>query len=214
MTITQFLEANGIFFTAVFGIMSLTAVALIVWRFIKNWRQFDDVDRFAAEVEQVLQSAGGRGAVEYCERQSVETDSAAAQLFHAALSEGRNGKLAARDAMADSIDTEIMPALHSLLPYILLLAKISPMVGLFGTVCGMIGAFQTIAGATKVDPGALANDIGMALFTTAEGLLIAIPLIFFYTIFRERVNQYEPKLQHGSQLALKLLPKIYRKQAA
>jgi biopolymer transport protein ExbB/TolQ len=110
--------------------------------------------------------------------------------------------------MADCIDTEIMPQLTSTLPAILLLVKTAPMMGLLGTVVGMILAFGKIAGATKVDPSALANDIGMALFTTAEGLFIAIPLIIFYSVFRTRIDRFEIQLQRASQEALRLLPQV------
>jgi biopolymer transport protein ExbB len=86
------------------------------------------------------------------------------------------------------------------------------MVGLLGTVSGMIKAFSKIAGNTKVDPSALAGDIGMALFTTAEGLIIAIPLIFAYSLFRERVNRFELDLQRAAQAALNLLPALAGKR--
>jgi biopolymer transport protein ExbB len=91
----------------------------------------------------------------------------------------------------------------------LVFAKLAPMLGLLGTVWGMIMAFGKIAGETKVEPSALANDIGMALFTTAEGLIIAIPLIFAYTMFRERVNRFELDLQRAAQAALNLVPRVY-----
>jgi biopolymer transport protein ExbB len=106
---------------------------------------------------------------------------------------------------------EIVPELNFLLPLMLVLAKLAPMVGLLGTVSGMIMAFNKIAGATKVDPSALANDIGMALFTTAEGLIIAIPLVFAYSMFRERVNRFELDLQRAAQEALTLLPLASRR---
>jgi len=86
-------------------------------------------------------------------------------------------------------------------------AKLAPMFGLLGTVWGMIMAFGKIASATtKVEPAALANDIGMALFTTAEGLLIAIPLIFAYTMLRERIGRFELDLKRASEAAMDLMP--------
>jgi biopolymer transport protein ExbB len=165
------------------------------------------------EVENELATGGGRAVFDMCKRQSTETHRVLPRVFSAALEEGHRGKIAARDAIADCIETEIMPSLQSLLPMILLLAKVAPMVGLLGTVSGMIGAFQTIAGATKVDPSALAQDIGMALFTTAEGLIIAIPLIFAYTFFRERLSRFEVELQRGAKEALKVVPKVFNKSA-
>ena len=106
------------------------------------------------------------------------------------------------------MELELLPRLNFLLPLILVFIKIAPMVGLLGTVWGMIQAFGKIAGSTKVNPSDLANDIGLALFTTAEGLLIAIPLIFIYTILREKVNGFELDLQRGMQAALARVPRL------
>lgn len=60
----------------------------------------------------------------------------------------------------------------------------SPMVGLLGTVSGMIGAFQTISAGGMGNPEQLAGNIGEALITTATGLMIAIPAMIAYFIFK------------------------------
>ncbi|MBC8452162.1 MAG: MotA/TolQ/ExbB proton channel family protein [Rhodospirillaceae bacterium] len=211
MDISSIISANGPFFSIVFLCMSFAGVGLVVWRIISNARAKTNVDKFVADLEAQLANGGGQAVMDLCAREATETRQIVPKLFHAAMTDGARGKIAARDAMADCIEMEIMPSLHNLLPHILLLAKVSPMVGLLGTVWGMINAFQTIAGATKVDPSALANDIGMALFTTAEGLLIAIPLIFAYTLLKERVHSFELDLARASQAAIKLLPQVYRK---
>ena len=69
--------------------------------------------------------------------------------------------------------------------------------GLLGTVIGMINAFQTIAGSGKqgVDPSALADDIGVALFTTASGLTVAIPMTVLGAMVSVRIG----KLSDGVQ---------------
>jgi biopolymer transport protein ExbB len=214
MSLSQLFAANGVAFSLIFLALSLTSVTLVVWRIIKNFRAGSNLDQFLQRVENELQTRGGQAVYELCRREAAASEQVIPKVFAVALEEGPRGRIAARDAVADCIETEIMPSLQSLLPIILLLAKVAPMVGLLGTVAGMIGAFQTIAGATKVDPSALANDIGMALFTTAEGLIIAIPLIFAYTLFRERVKRFEVELQRGSQEALKLLPKVFTSPSA
>lgn len=210
VTLKKILDANGWPFVIVFLAMSGAAVAIIAWRIIKNMRAKGSVDEFVAQLEGHLQQGGPRAAYEFCEREAKDTERVLPKLFFAAFRDGKQGKIAARDAMADCLDTEIMPDLLYLLPHILLIVKIAPMVGLLGTVVGMINAFETIAGATKVEPSALALDIGMALFTTAEGLLIAIPLMFAYTMFREGVNRFEIELQRATQAALRMLPQIHR----
>ena len=60
----------------------------------------------------------------------------------------------------------------------------APMLGLLGTVSGMIKAFSIIAQGGMGDPGKLAGSIGEALITTATGLVIAIPAMFAYFIFK------------------------------
>lgn len=60
----------------------------------------------------------------------------------------------------------------------------SPMLGLLGTVSGMIKAFQTIASGGMGNPEELAGNIGEALITTATGLIIAIPAMIAYFVFK------------------------------
>lgn len=73
--------------------------------------------------------------------------------------------------------------------FLSLITAISPMLGLLGTVSGMIGAFQKIAGGGMGKPELLAGNIGEALITTAAGLIIAIPAMFFYFLFRNSLNR-------------------------
>jgi biopolymer transport protein ExbB len=67
-------------------------------------------------------------------------------------------------------------------------ATVAPMIGLLGTVSGMIGAFQTISSGGMGRPELLAGDIGEALITTATGLVIGIPAMIAYFIFRNRLS--------------------------
>jgi len=73
--------------------------------------------------------------------------------------------------------------------FLSLIAGIAPMVGLLGTVSGMIGAFQKIGMGGMGKPEQLAGNIGEALITTATGLVIAIPAMFAYFIFRAEADQ-------------------------
>jgi biopolymer transport protein ExbB len=67
------------------------------------------------------------------------------------------------------------------------IAAVSPMLGLLGTVLGMIFAFQKIGLGTQIKPALLAQDIGLALVSTLEGLVIAIPAIVIYSYLRNRI---------------------------
>lgn len=205
-SLSHIIEANGPLFVFLFSVLSLASVLVIAWRLWLNY--YANLNRldFRARVEDELQQRGVSSALQMCK----EEEGIVPKIFATTLEAGAHGKVATRDAIANLIELEIIPDLNFLLPYILVFAKLAPMLGLLGTVWGMILAFGKIAGATKVEPSALANDIGMALFTTAEGLLIAIPLIFAYTMFRERVAKFELDLRRASEAALDLVPCLQR----
>ena len=68
------------------------------------------------------------------------------------------------------------------------IGSIAPMVGLLGTVSGRIGAFDVLATAGAGGDSAkdMAGNIGAALWTTAAGLVIAIPTLISYFIYKNK----------------------------
>ena len=84
-------------------------------------------------------------------------------------------------------------ALHGLeqrLNAMVLIASLSPLLGMTGTVTGMIRSFGVMAASAGLDPGAVAGGISEALITTAAGLLIAAPGVVAYNIFVRKVEEY------------------------
>jgi len=70
--------------------------------------------------------------------------------------------------------------------YLSIIAQVAPMLGLLGTVSGMIKAFDKIGLGGMGKPELLAADIGEAMVTTATGLIIGIPTMFFYFFLKSR----------------------------
>jgi biopolymer transport protein ExbB len=60
-------------------------------------------------------------------------------------------------------------------------AAVAPLLGLLGTVIGMIETFQAITLFGTGDPKQMAGGISQALVTTMLGLIVAAPLLGFYT---------------------------------
>ncbi|HUT33131.1 MAG TPA: MotA/TolQ/ExbB proton channel family protein [Planctomycetota bacterium] len=105
---------------------------------------------------------------------------------------------------------------HMLLLYPLApVAVISPLLGLFGTVVGMIEAFEVVATAGVMgDPSLLASSISKALVTTAWGLIVAMPTLFFYHLFKLRTNALAKLLEEeGSTLLTDWLMKKEEEEA-
>jgi len=91
-------------------------------------------------------------------------------------------------AMQEAGDTEAAK-LQVKISYLSLIGAISPMLGLFGTVSGMIVTFDVIATSeVQPKPSDLATGISQALVTTYEGLVVAIPMIVLFNVFRNRIT--------------------------
>lgn len=80
--------------------------------------------------------------------------------------------------------------LEKRLNLLVLIASVSPLLGMTGTVTGMIKSFAKLQEAAGLDPGAVAGGISEALITTAAGLLVAIPAVVAYNLFTRRVEEY------------------------
>lgn len=90
------------------------------------------------------------------------------------------------------------PALESRISIIKVLAAIAPMMGLLGTVTGMIATFQSIQLFGTGDPKLMAGGISMALMTTVQGLVAALPLMLMHAIVTARSKSIVQVLEEQS----------------
>jgi biopolymer transport protein ExbB len=74
----------------------------------------------------------------------------------------------------------------------------APFVGLFGTVVGIINAFKGISTEKSTGLGAVAGGISEALVTTAIGLLVAIPAVWMFNYFTNRIEAFDVEMGNSS----------------
>ncbi len=74
----------------------------------------------------------------------------------------------------------------------------APFVGLFGTVVGIINAFKGIAAEKSTGLGAVAGGISEALVTTAIGLFVAIPAVWMYNFFTNKIESFDVEMGNSS----------------
>jgi biopolymer transport protein ExbB len=98
-------------------------------------------------------------------------------------------------AMDESI-MEAIPRLEKRTHYLAMFANIATLLGLLGTIIGLIKAFTAVA---QVDPSMkaeiLSTSISVAMNTTAFGLIVAIPLLFFYTVLQTKTTEIVDSLE-------------------
>ncbi len=74
----------------------------------------------------------------------------------------------------------------------------APFVGLFGTVVGIIHAFTGISNEKFTGLAAVAGGISEALVTTAIGLFVAIPAVWMFNYFTNRIDAFDVEMGNSS----------------
>lgn len=98
-----------------------------------------------------------------------------------------------------------MQKLESGLNFLAIIGSAAPFVGLFGTVWGIMNSFQGIAASKNTSLAVVAPGIAEALLATAIGLFAAIPAVFFYNIFSNKINNFAEKSDNFSMQFLNIL---------
>lgn len=102
------------------------------------------------------------------------------------------GAFEMKDALRESGEEQVS-RLYRSTDGIATIGTVAPLLGLLGTVQGMIGAFDTVATSAVGDSdyyARLASSISVALITTFQGLVVAIPCVAMYSWLRNRIDAY------------------------
>src|SRR5688500_1582633 len=75
----------------------------------------------------------------------------------------------------------------------------APFVGLLGTTMGVVKAFQGMGTSGGAGFAAVAAGIAEALITTAFGLLVAIPAVWLYNYFINRIDYISMEITYGTK---------------
>ncbi len=178
------IDASGPFGACIF-IESFIMVAVIIMCILQIRRQNFLPPEFLEEFEKKLNARDFQGAFET----SKHDESILARLLVAGMTKLQHGPDAALKAMSELGEDENMGLEHRL-SWLALIATTGPMLGLLGTVQGMVQAFEVIARtATQPKPSELAEGIMLALVTTLEGLIIAIPAMISYSLLRNHLTR-------------------------
>ncbi|MCP4192094.1 MAG: MotA/TolQ/ExbB proton channel family protein [Planctomycetaceae bacterium] len=189
-------------YVATFIYMMLGAIAIwgafcviMVWMRVarQRFRSEDEQAKFLAEVESPLAQGDFKAAAEVCDGDPR----AVSQLALIAINHRDLGYAKVKHLVMDRFQRDVLSDLEQRLSWVNTVIKSAPMVGLFGTVVGMMGAFGKLAGAANVSPDVLAQDISVALITTASGLAIAIPLVLVTASINIRIRKMEDLVGSG-----------------
>lgn len=167
----------------IIAVMSFYLFALVVWMALRYRPRVAMPRSLIRELESLLDH---QRYSEAYQRLALQ-DALLARVLAAGVRKLPAGLPAAQRAMELANEEATMEMEHRT-TYMATVGTLGPMIGLVGTVYGMIIAFRVIAteGAAP-QASQLAAGISTALFATLLGIGVAIPAIFFYSVFRNRI---------------------------
>ncbi|MEZ6193330.1 MAG: MotA/TolQ/ExbB proton channel family protein [Phycisphaerales bacterium] len=166
-------------------LLSLCGLALVVDSYLRLKDEKLVPQNLAQQVHELTTKGRFEEVLSLCKTH----DSMLARVIAGGLSDGKLGIDAVREGLEQQGVMEVT-RLRERIGYIGLIASVAPMLGLLGTVTGMIASFRLLGEAQgAARPDELALGISQALVTTCMGLVVAVPLMFFYAFFRNRITR-------------------------
>ncbi len=184
-------------------ILSIISWVYIIERLV-NLRVSAFLPSNLSEVKVLLQKLDVDGAVKVL---SLNRDpfSRALSLVLEEYLRGNKRKAELLSIMESELSS-VVPAVEKNLMLLSAIASIAPLLGLFGTITGLIKVFSAYASVqTEEATRLLAAGIGEALTAAATGLIVAIPALLAYWIFRNMGNDIIDKVEREAKDILSLL---------
>lgn len=180
--------------------VGLMAAAITIERWIRIQFQYGvDSRAFMAKLKKYILSDNIDRGISLC---NSKGDALLPKVLKAGLTRAKDSVSDIQNAI-DEATLEVIPKLETRALYLPTLANLATLIGLFGTIVGLIMAFK--GGSEAVDAAArqafLQKSIAVAMHTTALGIFVAIPALFFHAILQTKINgiisdidQYSVKL--------------------
>jgi biopolymer transport protein ExbB/biopolymer transport protein TolQ len=216
------MTAVGWIVISIMGIMSMYSLWVVVERYLVFRAAKNQSLKLLGALSNVLTKGDYQQAIDitkkYKDSHLAKVIGAGLLEFEAVRRDKRNtDPEVAVEAARQGMDRTAMITVAEFKENLGVLATIgatAPFVGLFGTVVGIIHAFTGMAtsggGIASVSAG-----IAEALFTTAGGLLVAIPAVWAYNYFQNRVDRFTVEMSNsGSEMAIYFMKEAENEKAS
>lgn len=177
--------------------LSVISVAVMVERFAFYQKRKVNADDLRKQLSEKLGKGDYSGAATLMEKQdSLETN-----VVLVGLQAAQQGPDSVEDLLAGALGRE-KARYEARLSFLATLASNAPYIGLFGTVLGIVRSFRELSANMADASTSVMGGIAEALIATAVGLLVAIPAVVAYNIFKGRVKTSVTDCQMLSRVLL------------
>ena len=198
MFVLDFFREGGEFMYVIL-VISVIAMATVIERgYMILFRYNINGAAFMAQVQKLVMANNIDRAIKLC---NAESNSALTRVLKAGLTRANRSALEIQNAV-DEATLETIPMLQKRTPYLGMWANVATLTGLLGTISGLVIAFKAVATAAPEEKQQmLAQGISVAMYTTAFGLVVAIPTMIAHSVITNRtvklideIDQYSVKL--------------------
>ncbi|HAH46999.1 MotA/TolQ/ExbB proton channel family protein [Gimesia sp.] len=172
----------------------------------KRFMTQNAANEFLDQIHQDIENKDYESVINLCDSPPYWSK-AVPQLILVAMANLERPAKKLRQMLAEKFERDILADLEYRMSWISTIVKSAPMLGLLGTVIGMINAFDKIGNMQESggDPSQLAGEISFALFTTAAGLAVAIPLVMAGALIHVRIGKLQDSVQEHTGEFLEIL---------
>ena len=152
-------------------------------RFVYFWKRRQSPDQAIAQITEQARSGNMKEALWACNGTAHPATAVAAQVL-------KSAELPS-DAQEEKLQialSEQRLLLDRNLGVLGTMGNTAPLIGLLGTVWGIMRAFHDMARTGSAGPSVVAAGVAEALFTTAAGLMVAVPAVLLYNHFVRRMS--------------------------
>jgi biopolymer transport protein ExbB len=194
MNIAEIFEAlplHGRLIFSLIALFSVISLAIIIERFLFFRKAALAPGKTMSRVEPLLRNGKILEAVSLCDKNSI----AVTRIIKAGILKHDRDADRIKEAMSFQTRLELMP-LEKYLSTLASIAYTAPLLGFAGTILGMTDTFLNLRLAGDfLGSGELAGGVGEALFTSAAGIITAIPAILACNYFNARIEAVKIRME-------------------
>ena len=155
---------------------------------------------FMDQVTKLVMAGNIDRAIKLCNAAPTQ---ALPRIIKAGLTRANKGEAAVGQAIEEAT-LEMTPLITKLTNSLLAIANVATLLGLLGTIVGLIESFASLENASPADKQRLlASGISVAMYTTAFGLIVAIPTMLVHLFLSgvtkkivDEIDQYSVRLEN------------------
>lgn len=181
----EVMNRGGAFMWIILATSFASWVLIIERSYFLYFRYRLNAEQFLNQIIGYLEEKKFSKAIEVC---NVEQTHPLANVLKSGLMKANESDKDIQRSM-EAATMKAVPDVTKRIPYLSMLANVATLLGLLGTILGLVEAFKGVAQAdAAAKQEVLSKGISVAMFTTAFGLIAAIPSIIAFTILQSRQN--------------------------